>query len=124
MNFWITSGDGVAPPLLADTSFSSVGSFNNAVKHALSTFNPLASNCAIIRSIVACGTVSPVAVPPGTVVVSSGKTNPEPGGPETVGPETVGPETIGRELDLVSLQADNIPSAAMDASAAATTGFM
>ena len=117
MNFWITSGDGVAP--LASISWVSAGSFSNSVKQALSTFNPFASNWAIIRSIVACGTVIPEGfAAPGTVVVSSGKMNPETGGADS------GALALGGKTDLLSPQADNRPSAAMDANAVATTRFI
>lgn len=116
MNFLITSGDGVAL-LLASISLVSAGSFSNAVKQALSTFNPFASNWAIIRSIVACGTVAPDGIAsPGTVVVSSGKMNPETGGAES--------EAAGGKTDLLSPQADNRAKAAMDANAVATTRFI
>ena len=116
MNFLITSGDGVAP-LLASISLVSAGSFSSAVKQALSTFKPFASSWEIIRSIVACGTVAPDGIESkGTVVVSSGKMNPETGGAES--------EAAGGETDLLSPQADSRPTTAMDANAVATIRFM
>ena len=112
MNFWITSGDGV-PPLLAATSLRIDSSDNNAVKQALSTFSPFASNWAIIKSIVASGTVPP----------TSDEGSVSPGATVSTG-TAVSLGTVVDELDLLSPQADKRPNVATDASAVATRRFM
>ena len=106
------------PP--ASTSLRSESSFNNAVKQALSTFIPAASNWAIMASIAAVGRLAPLGIDaPAGMVSSSGKTKPVVGVESLVAPEAV------VALDFASLpQPASSPRAAIDASSPVMIGFM